>query len=71
MRDNTIVALVGVFALLLFFVVLIGPFFTIWSLNTLFQLDIQYSFQSWIAINWLMLILHGIARSFKKPNQQV
>ena len=68
MRDSTIVALAGVFALLLFLIVLIGPFFTIWSLNTLFQLEIQYTFQSWIAVNWLMLMLHG-SRSFKKSEQ--
>ena len=70
MRDNTMVALVGMFALLLFLIVLIGPFFTIWSLNTLFQLEIQYSFQSWVAINWLMLMFHGARSSLKKSNQQ-
>jgi hypothetical protein len=37
--------------------VLIGPFVTIWALNTLFGLGIAYTFWTWVAIVWLGLVL--------------
>jgi cobalamin biosynthesis protein CobD/CbiB len=46
----------------------VGPFFTIWSLNTLFGLQIPYSFTSWAAVVWLLTALHGIKISLNKSN---
>lgn len=42
------------------FTALISPFFTIWSLNTIFGFEIAYSFKNWIAIIWLTVLIHGI-----------
>lgn len=36
-----------------------GPLLTIWSLNLLFGLQIDYSFKSWVAVLWLMVVLHS------------
>lgn len=35
---------------------LIGPIISIWSLNTLFKLNIEYSFWTWLAFAWLQAI---------------
>jgi hypothetical protein len=43
--------------LLIAVLVLIGPFVTIWALNTLFGLGIAYTFWTWVAIVWLGLVL--------------
>lgn len=66
MSDNSIVALVVIFLLVLAFMILVGPIFTIWSLNTLFGLEIAYSFKTWVAVNWMMLVLHGFRASIQK-----
>jgi hypothetical protein len=44
----------------------VGPIFTIWSLNTLFKLEIEMNFTNWCAVVWLMTVLHGIRISLKK-----
>ncbi len=44
----------------------VGPFFTIWSLNTLFGLEIPMNFKTWAAVIWLTTVLHGIKISMKK-----
>ena len=36
-----------------------GPFFLIWSLNTLFGLTIAFSFKTWIAAFFLVLTIGG------------
>lgn len=56
--------LLAVFILL----VLIGPIFTIWALNTLFGLEIPLTFKTWAAVVWLTTVLHGIKISLKKDN---
>jgi hypothetical protein len=53
MKMIKIAGLVLVIAVL----VLIGPFVTIWALNTLFGLGIAYTFWTWVAIVWLGLVL--------------
>lgn len=45
------------FILFLVVLVLIGPFITIWALNTLFGLGIAYTFWTWVAVVWLGLVL--------------
>jgi len=39
--------------------IIVGPFITIWSLNTLFGLGIAYSFWTWLATVWLVGITAG------------
>jgi hypothetical protein len=42
--------LLGIVAFVVF-IVLLGPFLTIWSLNTLFpSLNIQYTWETWVAV---------------------
>lgn len=45
-----------------------GPVFTIWSLNTLFGLQIPVSFQTWCAVVWLLTALHGIRISLNRDS---
>lgn len=48
---------VGMLALIVVFVVL-GPFVTIWALNTLFpSLAIPLNFTTWVATAWFHLVL--------------
>jgi hypothetical protein len=45
--------------------VIIGPLVTIWSLNTLFNLNIPYTFDTFIATTWLFSSLYMANRSSK------
>ena len=36
--------------------ILVGPFITIWSLNTLFDLEIAYTFWTWLAMAWFAAV---------------
>jgi len=36
------------------------PFATIWSLNIIFGLQIGYSFKTWVAMAWLITVIHGL-----------
>lgn len=56
--------LLGIIALFVTF----GPFFTIWSVNTLFGLQIPMNFLTWVAVLWLMTVLHGIKVTLRKDN---
>lgn len=50
-----------VFALLLVLIYLIfGPILFIWSLNTLFNMNILYTFDTWIA-SYIFLVILNIA----------
>lgn len=46
------------------FVVIGGPLLSIWSLNTLFKLDIEYTFDTWLAA----LLLMGVLQAKVKKN---
>lgn len=39
--------------LVVIFLILIGPFLTIWALNTLFKLDIPMNLETWAAVGIL------------------
>jgi hypothetical protein len=58
--------------LLLFIVVilLVGPLVTIWSLNTLFGLDIDYTFWTWLAMGWLSLVTFGGVKGAIRDTQK-
>lgn len=44
---------------------LLAPFATIWSLNTLFGLGIAYTFWTWLAVVWLAGLLGGAGAASK------
>jgi hypothetical protein len=51
------------------FLLIIAPFVTIWSLNTLFTLTIEYTIWTWLAMVWLSLVTFGnIASATFKRN---
>jgi len=39
---------------------LFGPLITIWSLNAIFSLSIEYSFSNWFATLWLCGIVSAV-----------
>jgi hypothetical protein len=43
--------------ILLLVMIIIGPFLTIWSLNTLFATGIPYTIWTWLAILWIQAII--------------
>ena len=43
--------------LLIVVLVIVGPFITIWSLNTLFGLGIDYTVWTWLAMAWIGAVL--------------
>jgi hypothetical protein len=64
-KDTAIVAFVGV--VVIFGLVLMSPFVTIWALNTLFKFTIEYTFWTWLAALWLSMAVGGSSiRSWKK-----
>lgn len=42
---------------LMYFILL--PIGTIWSLNTLFQVGIEYNFYNWLAALWITFLIGG------------
>lgn len=62
------VAAVVFVVLTVIFLVVFGPFITVWSLNTLFGLEIDYSFKTWAAVIWLTTVLNGIKIGLKRQN---
>jgi len=49
--------------LVLIALIIVGPLATIWSLNTLFNLGIEYTFWTWLAMAWLSLVTFGSVTS--------
>lgn len=52
--------------LLVFLIIIFGPFISIWSLNTLFNLGIDYTFKTWLAAIILSSIIYGSSQSGNK-----
>ena len=44
----------------------LGPFITLWAINSLFQLQIAYTFLNWVATVWLSSVAAGITSYGKK-----
>ena len=40
-------------------IIVFGPIITIWSLNTLFGLSIEYNFWTWLAALFIGALVHG------------
>jgi len=57
MKTSLLIIVLGL-ALLIF-----SPFISIWSLNTIFQLGIAYTMQTWLAAIWLMMTTFGSVSS--------
>jgi hypothetical protein len=51
--------LAGLVGIIFIVVLLIGPFLLIWSLNTLFNLNIEFTFWTWLAGFILILLFRG------------
>lgn len=63
MRNLGVLAIIVLVILLVVF----GPFFTIWALNTLFPvLAIAYTFETWCAVILLGMFLRGNVSVSKK-----
>jgi len=56
-----IMGITGILGLLLLFIILIGvgPLITIASLNLLFNLQIAYTFWTWLAMIWIQMVSFG------------
>lgn len=59
MKTSAVVFLI----VLAIFLLLIGPFITIWALNILFGLSIPTTFDTWLAVFWLGLFFVAKPRS--------
>lgn len=53
MSYNSLVGLGILFILFLISLIIFGPLITIWSLNTLFLLNIPMNLGTWFAVLWL------------------
>lgn len=56
-------AVVVLFAVLIVVMIGVGPFITIWCLNTLFTTSIPFNIWTWLSVFWLSMVANGIARS--------
>lgn len=53
---NTLFVIFIIAAIALIFV---GPIITIWALNTVFNLNIDTNFATWLAVAWLQMVTVG------------
>ena len=52
---------------LFLFLLVIGPVFTVWSIQILFRSEtLELNFESWCAAAWLLMILNGLKIGVKK-----
>lgn len=58
LRESPTILMVVIFA-----AIIGGPLMLIWSLNTLFNAGIEYSFWSWLAALWVGITIAGSSRS--------
>lgn len=42
--------------------VIVGPLVTIWALNMIFHLSIPRTFETWFAVAWLAVLVHGVSK---------
>lgn len=59
---------IGIFILAVILIAF-GPLATIWSLNTLFGLGIEFTFWTWLATVWLSMVTFGsVSSAIKKKD---
>jgi hypothetical protein len=63
-KGCVVVFIIGLMILFLIF----GPIFTIWALNTVFGTEIPTTFKTWVAVVWLLTVLHGFKINVKSNN---
>lgn len=51
-KTKTLLSLVMVF-----FIVIYTPLISLWTINSLFHVNIQYTFWTWLAMSWIHLII--------------
>lgn len=66
MKTNILIMLVLI--PILIGIVIVSPFITIWSLNTLFALSIGYTIWTWLAMVWLSMVTFGGIISVVRKN---
>ena len=52
-------------ALTVIFFFMVGPIFSIWSINCLFGTEIVLNFQNWCAMAWIIVVVNGVRSSNK------
>jgi len=63
-----VIAIITVFIAFLALAIL-APFLTIWSLNELFSLNINYNLKTWLAASWLLIVIYSIRLHVQKSQQ--
>ena len=58
---NSNIKMILIIVLAAFFIVF-GPIVVIWSMNTLFSLNIDYNFNTWAATAFLSSLISGVSR---------
>ena len=58
---NSNIKMILIIVLAAFFIVF-GPIVVIWSLNTLFGLNIEFNFNTWSAAFFLSSLISGVSR---------
>jgi len=59
LSTGSIVSLFIFFLMLVVFFFVVGPWFTLWSLNTVFGLGLVMTFKMWMSLAWLGLLVGG------------
>ena len=68
MNSNDLkVAILGLTFILFFPVMILGPIFTVWSIQVLFRSEsLELNLQSWCAALWLMTLINGLRFAVNK-----
>jgi len=53
-------------AVVVFFFLVLGPFMSIWAVNTLFHTGIEFTFWNWLAVTVLIAVFRGSSSSKSK-----
>lgn len=40
-------------------IIVASPLITIWAVNTLFGLGVEYTFWTWLAMSWIYVLMFG------------
>ena len=59
MQDKLYVVIIGLAVVFLLVLLGIGPFLTIFAINTVFNLSIAYNIYTWLSVAWLNLTTFG------------
>lgn len=68
MKDYSTLGMITMFIFAIIMII-IGPLVTALAINTLFNMGIPYTFNTWVAIAWLQLTLIGIVKTGTKQSK--